>query len=63
MHTPSLGIVQDEINPLANDVRQFIGIPLVQSAISALLFKLPFSSITVLSVSSSIIHNTAIAAH
>jgi carboxylesterase type B len=62
--TPSLGIIQGEINPLLNNVRQFIGIPFAQPPIGTLRFKPPISPpITVVNASSSNIYNATAAAH
>jgi carboxylesterase type B len=56
----SLGIVQGEINPLVNNVRQFIGIPFAQPPIGALRFKPPVPLNNSLS---SNIYNATAAAH
>jgi len=61
--TPSLGFIQGEINPLVNNVRQFIGIPFAQPPIGTLRFKPPISPITVVNTSSSNIYNATAAAH
>jgi para-nitrobenzyl esterase len=60
INTSSLGLIQGEINPLMNNVRQFIGIPFAQSPIGALRFKPP---VTLANVSSSSIYNATSAAH
>jgi hypothetical protein len=39
--TPSLGIIQGEINPLVKNVHRFIGIPFAQPPIGTLRFKPP----------------------
>jgi para-nitrobenzyl esterase len=62
VNTSSLGKIQGEINPLVNNVRQFIGIPFAQPPIGSLRFKppmplLPFNG------SSSTIYNATAAAH
>lgn len=41
INIPSFGTVQGEINPLVNNVRQFIGIPFAQPPIGTLRFKPP----------------------
>jgi len=61
--TPSLGFIQGEINPLVNNVRQFIGIPFAQPPIGTLRFKPPVSLTTVVNASSSNIYNATAAAH
>ncbi len=63
IYIPSLGLIQGEINPLVNNVRQFIGIPFAQPPIGALRFKPPISPITIVKRSSSIIYNATAAAH
>jgi para-nitrobenzyl esterase len=63
INIPSLGLIQGEINPLVNNVRQFIGIPFAQPPIGTLRFKSPISPITVVNTSSSIIYNATAAAH
>jgi para-nitrobenzyl esterase len=63
INIPSLGLIQGEINPLVNNVRQFIGIPFAQPPIGALRFKPPISPIPVVNTSSSIIYNATAAAH
>jgi para-nitrobenzyl esterase len=63
INTPSLGIIQGEINPIVNNVRQFIGIPFAQPPMGALRFKPPISPLTVVNTSSSVIYNATAAAH
>jgi para-nitrobenzyl esterase len=60
INTPSLGLIQGEINPLVNNVRQFIGIPFAQPPIGVLRFKPPVSLVN---TSSSVIYNATAAAH
>jgi carboxylesterase type B len=63
INTPSLDIIQSEINSLVNNVRQFIVIPFVQTPIGALRFKPPISPhATAVNTSSSIIYNATAAA-
>jgi para-nitrobenzyl esterase len=57
INTPSLGLIQGEINPLVNNVRQFIGIPFAQPPIGRLRFKPPLSPLPVVNGSSSSIYN------
>ena len=45
----SLGVIQGEINPLINNVRQFIGVPFAQSPTGTLRFKPPVAINTTLS--------------
>ncbi len=47
INTTSLGLIQGEINPLVNNVRQFIGIPFAQPPIGKLRFKPPVSPLPV----------------
>jgi para-nitrobenzyl esterase len=63
INTPSLGFIQGEINPLVNNVRQFIGIPFAQPPIGALRFKPPIAPLTVVNTSSSAVYNATAAAH
>jgi carboxylesterase type B len=58
INTPSLGLIQGEINPLVNNVRQFIGIPFAQPPIGTLRFKPPISPLPVVNDSSSAIYIT-----
>ncbi len=60
INTPSLGLIQGEINPLVNNVRQFIGIPFAQPPVGVLRFKPPISLVN---ASSSVIYNATAAAH
>lgn len=60
INTPSLGLIQGEINPLMNNVRQFIGIPFAQPPIGALRFKPPSALVN---SSSSAIYNATSAVH
>jgi para-nitrobenzyl esterase len=62
INTSSLGRIQGEINPLVNNVRQFIGIPFAQPPIGTLRFKPPMPLPPVNS-SSSGIYNATAAAH
>jgi para-nitrobenzyl esterase len=61
INTSSLGLIQGEINPLVNNVRQFIGIPFAQPPIGTLRFKPPKPLPPVNSSSS--IYNATAAAH
>jgi len=61
INTPSLGLIQGEINPLVGNVRQFIGIPFAQPPIGRLRFKPPMPRPPVNSSSS--IYNATAAAH
>jgi len=61
INTPSLGIIQGEINPLMTNVRQFIGIPFAQPPIGPLRFKPPMAPTTI--INSSSIYNATAAAH
>jgi para-nitrobenzyl esterase len=63
INTPSLGLVQGEINPLLSSVRQFIGIPFAQPPIGTLRFKPPINPLPVVNGSSSTIYNATAAAH
>ena len=63
INTTSLGLIQGEINPLVNNVRQFIGIPFAQPPIGKLRFKPPVSPLPVVNGSSSTIYNATAAAH
>ncbi len=58
INTPSLGLIQGEINPFLDNVRQFIGIPFAQPPIGKLRFKPP-----VVNSVSSTIYNATAAAH
>jgi hypothetical protein len=60
INTSSLGLIQGEINPLVNNVRQFIGIPFAQPPVGVLRFKPPISLVN---ASSSVIYNATAAAH
>ncbi len=63
INTPSLGLIQGEINPLVDNVRQFIGIPFAQPPIGTLRFKPPVSLRPVVNGASSAIYNATAAAH
>ncbi len=63
INIPSLGIIQGEINPLLNNVLQYIGIPFAQPPIGTLRFKPPISPTTVVNILSSNIYNATAAAH
>jgi carboxylesterase type B len=63
INSPSLGLIQGEINPLLDNVRQFIGIPFAQPPIGKLRFKPPVSLRPVVNDVSSTIYNATAAAH
>jgi carboxylesterase type B len=63
INIPSLGLIQGEINPLVDNVRQFIGIPFAQSPIGKLRFKPPVPLRPVVNGASSTIYNATAAAH
>ena len=60
INIPSLGPIQGEINPLVNNVRQFIGIPFAQPPIGALRFKPP---VPITNSLSNNIYNVTAASH
>jgi para-nitrobenzyl esterase len=62
INTSSLGRIQGEINPLINNVRQFIGISFAQPPIGILRFKPPMP-LPPFNSSSSGIYNATAAAH
>jgi para-nitrobenzyl esterase len=63
INTPSLGLIQGEINPLVDNVRQFIGVPFAQPPIGTLRFKPPVPLSPVVNGASSAIYNATAAAH
>jgi para-nitrobenzyl esterase len=63
INSPSLGLIQGEINPLVDNVRQFIGIPFAQPPIGNLRFKPPVSLRPVFHGASSAVYNATAAAH
>jgi para-nitrobenzyl esterase len=62
INTPSLGLIQGEINPLVDNVRQFIGVPFAQPPIGKLRFKPPVSLLPLINGASSTIYNATEAA-
>ncbi|CAF1362669.1 unnamed protein product [Adineta ricciae] len=60
INTSSLGLIQGEINPVINNVRQFIGIPFAQPPVGTLRFKPP---VALVNISSSGVYNATGAAH
>lgn len=63
IQTPSLGLIQGEINPSKGTVRQFIGIPFAQPPIGKLRFKPPVSLEPLVDAASSTIYNATAGAH
>ncbi len=63
INTPSVGIVQGEINPAVSNVRQFIGVPFAQPPIGTLRFKPPVALNPAVNASPPIIYNATAAAH
>lgn len=64
INSPSLGLIQGEVNPFVDNVRQFIGIPFAQPPIGKLRFKPPVSLLPiVVNGTSSTIYNATAAAH
>lgn len=61
--TPSLGLIQGEINPSRDDVRQFIGIPFAQPPVGKLRFKPPVPLRPFVNDASSTVYNATAAAH
>lgn len=61
INIPSLGLIQGEVNPLVNNVRQFIGVPFTRLPGGALRFQSPIALLPVANTSS--VYDATAAAH